>query len=496
MEALDSDGEGVPSPVVVGESAHSAPLGSVSVPTAGRWRPGSLWARRGLRARAVTAMAVTSLLLALSLALLAYSLVRRALIDDHESGSLRQAYTNARVVRNALRNADPEIADLLSSLQVGNDGGAVLVTTTQSFTSSVDVDVAEIPPALAAGVRDGRAGRQQIRGEDGPMLIVGVPIESVDAEYYEITSLAEVESTLQVLASSLAIGAGASVVVGAAIGATVSGAVLRPLGRIADVARRIVDGKIDSRLDAESDRDLAPLADAFNEMLDELRGRIDRESRFASDVSHELRGPLTVLAAAVDVVDRRRAELPPEASRAVAALDAQVIAFNKLVLDLLEISRFEAGSVRLNTRMVDLEELVGALLVERPGPGPRVTRTGSRPIKVRLDPGRLHQVLTNILDNAERYAGGATAMVVSRTAEDRVRIMVDDNGPGVPEQDRVRIFERFVRGAADAGSPTPGGSGLGLALCANHVQLHGGKIWVEDSPMGGARFVVELPGTP
>jgi signal transduction histidine kinase len=479
--------------VGAGRAGTHAIAGPDAVPRARVLR----WPKQGLRTRATLAVALTSLVLSTTLAVLAYSLVRRALVEDRESSLVRSAYVNARVVRGALRTADPEMAELLAGLRAGAGRRSVLVTTTETFTSTVDVELDDLPGPVVAGVGDGSVAHQIVDTGDGPALVVGIPIEASDAAYYEVTSLDDVDRTLQVLASSLAVGGGVAVAVGAAVGAAVSGAVVRPLRRVADVARRIVDGQLDTRLDVDPDRDLAALAEAFNAMLDELRERIRRESRFASDVTHELRGPLTVLAAAVDVVERRRADLPPEAGRAVEALDAQVRSFNKLVVDLLEISRFEAGSARLDTRPVDLEELVTAVVAERPEPRPGVKVAEAAGARVDLDPRRMQQVLTNLLDNADHHAGGATAITIERHRPGRVRIGVDDDGPGVLPADRVRIFERFERGTAPRLDPeSRRGSGLGLALAANHVQLHDGRIWVEDSPDGGARFVVELPGEP
>jgi two-component system, OmpR family, sensor histidine kinase MtrB len=437
-------------------------------------------------------MALTSLVLSAGLALLAYSLVRSTLIDQRESAALRQAYTNARVVRSTLRGADPDLVGVLSGLQVGGTGGNLVVTPDGTFASSVDVGIDDLPASLTSGVTDGRAGHQRVALGDEPWLVTGVPIAEADASYYEVTSFDEIDRTLDVLGSSLVIGAAATTVVGGVIGATASGTVLRPLRQVAQVAHRIVDGRLDARLDAGDDRDLAPLADAFNEMLDELRIRIERETRFASDVAHELRGPLTVLASAVDIVERRRSQLPPELVDAVDALESQVQSFNRLVLDLLEISRFEAGAAELNLRQVDLEELAKAAVAERALPHPEVRQSGPDTLRAEVDPRRLQQVLANLLDNADRYGGGATCVTVERAGDHMFRIVVDDDGPGVPEHERERIFQRFTRGAvALAGDRR--GSGLGLALCTNHVELHGGRLWVDSSPSGGARFVVELP---
>jgi signal transduction histidine kinase len=421
---------------------------------------------------------------------------RTSLLDQREAAALRQTYTDARVMRNALRAADPDVAALLSGLQIGGDGGAVLVTASGTFSSSVDVGDDDIPRSLASGVEAGRAGRQRVSGPDGPRLVVGVPIAAADAEYYEVTSLAEIEGTLDRLGSALAVAGVVAAALGVGLGAAVSGEVLRPLHRAADVARRIVDGDLDRRLDAESDRDLAPLADAFNAMLDDLRERIRREVRFASDVTHELRGPLTVLAAAVSVVERRRDHLPAEALQAIDALETQVRSFNRLVLDLLDISRFDAGTAALDARPVPVAPLIRAVLADREPPQTDLLRMSGREhgeAVVDVDARRIQQVLANLLDNAENYAGGATAVTIDAPDGDIVRIGVEDHGPGVEPDERDAIFDRFARGSAGTSTGAPRGSGLGLALCADHVRLHGGQLRVEDVDGGGARFVVELP---
>jgi signal transduction histidine kinase len=234
------------------------------------------------------------------------------------------------------------------------------------------------------------------------------------------------------------------------------------------------------------------LTESFNHMVDELDERARREARFASDVSHDLRGPLTALAAATAVVHRRRGELPAEALVAVDALEEQVESFNSLVVDLLEISRFEAGTAALDLRPVDLEELVRAVLSEGEFDVPIVTGAGG-PFRAVVDPRRLQRVLVNLLGNAANYAGGATSVVVGADGPGRVQIAVEDHGPGVPAELREAIFSRYERGRAATDPDAAKGTGLGLALAAQHVKLHGGTIHVEDNDGGGARFVVTLP---
>jgi len=111
---------------------------------------------------------------------------------------------------------------------------------------------------------------------------------------------------------------------------------------------------------------------------------------------------------------------------------------------------------------------------------------------ITADPRRLQQLVGNLLDNARNYAGGAVEVAAERSPTG-VRLVVDDAGPGVPVDERERIFERFDRGTFGERSDAPRGTGLGLALVAQHARLHGGRVWVEDAPGGGARFVIDLP---
>ncbi|HLG00091.1 MAG TPA: HAMP domain-containing sensor histidine kinase [Acidimicrobiia bacterium] len=424
------------------------------------------------------------------LAGLANALVRQSLVNERVSAAERQAYTNARVVRAALRSVDTDVTELLSGLQVAPSGEGLLRARGEWFASSVGVDRSLLPESLREGVEQGNAGRQAFRRESGALLAVGVPIAEADALYFEVTSLAEVERSLDVLASSLVVAGGVATAVGAVVGAASSGTVLRPLRRMADVARGIVDGELDSRLDAEGDPDLVPLVTSFNEMLDDLRERIHREARFASDVTHELRGPLAALASAVEVVKRRKDELPEAAVSAVEILAAHVREFNQLVLDLLEISRFETGAAALERRRIDLEAFLTRLVRER---GESTTvRVSHDAGSITADPRRLQQLVGNLLDNARNYAGGAVEVAAERSPTG-VRLVVDDAGPGVPVDERERIFERFDRGTFGERSDAPRGTGLGLALVAQHARLHGGRVWVEDAPGGGARFVIDLP---
>ena len=438
------------------------------------------------------AFALTALVLSTVLTSVAYFLVRTSLVDSRESTAMTQAYTNARLVRNRLREAQPDVTSLLASLQVGPQGNAMIRYNGDWYSSSVSLDESALPASLRDAVRDGDAARQLHGTADGPRLAVGVPIVESSAEYFELTGLDEVETTLDTLGSRLAVASLAATLAGAAVGVSITGTVFRPLRRTAVVAQEISRGEVDRRLEVTGDTDLDPLAQSFNNMVDELEARIRRESRFASDASHELRGPLTALAAAVSVVQRRHKELPPAVADAVDALEDQVESFNQLVLDLLEISRFEAGTAQLALRNVDILEFVRAVLNEREEDLLLVSEL-RHPVRIDVDARRLQQVLGNLLDNAANYAGGATSITISQPHPTSLRVTVDDRGPGVPVEDREKVFNRFERGTAGTRPGAPQGTGLGLALAAEHVLLHGGRLWIDDAPDGGARFVIDLP---
>lgn len=445
----------------------------------------------GLRARATVAFGLIAFTLSGVLALMAYQLTRSYLLDQRRAAAERQTYVNARLARSVLRSPDADVPTLLASLQSSSNSVAVLRFQGQWYASTVGVGPAEVPQGLREAALDGSAGHQRFDLAGEPHVAVGVPLPAADAIYFELSPLRELDRTLSLLARALAVGATLTALGGAAVGGYASSRVLRPLRGVADAASGIAHGDLDTRLDAKGDRDLAPLVESFNEMVNALQERIDREARFASDVSHELRTPLAAINAAVNIVRRRR-HSPEEIDEALDVLETKVSGFNRLVLDLLEISRLEAGVARLEREPVDLERFARSVLASTGRASVPLGIDPGAPQRASLDARRVSQLLTNLLENADKYAGGATGLVVSG-ADGVVRLAVEDRGPGIAEAERHHIFERFVRGES-ANRPGAGdGTGLGLSLVAEHARLHEGRVWVEDRPGGGSRFVVELP---
>lgn len=446
--------------------------------------------RRRLRFRVMAAFALGGLLVSASLSVLTYLWARTYLVDQRQSSAVHQAQTNAQFVRSQLRPTTVDVTALLGSMQTPSTAQSLAFHGGRWFGTSATAG----PDALPVALRDmvlinGRSARQRYQNGSHQELAVGIPLARGDA-YFEIFSLTDLASILRTLRESLAAGSLAGFVVSLGIGFWATRRVLRPVRDIGAAAHAIASGRLDARLDAAGDQELAELADGFNSMVDSLQARIERDARFASDVSHELRSPLTTLHSAVEVMQHRRSQLEPRAVRALDLLSAEVTRFEQLVEDLLEISRYDAGVARLELETIDLVVLSKGLLTDAGEPSRVVTNTDSATILA--DRRRLEQALRNIIVNAVVHAGGVTGISVV-VEEDWTRIAVEDRGPGIEEKDRQAVFERFARGKAAGRRSSGSGVGLGLALVAEHIHLQGGTVHVEDATPHGSKFVVELP---
>jgi two-component system sensor histidine kinase MtrB len=427
------------------------------------------------------------------MATITYTTARRNFINQSYDSATRQAFVNASFVRSALRSPDVDVLGLLTSLDSQPGSRSVLLHHGRWSVSSLSVTQDDLPSELRNLVLTGTAATQYYDLAGVPRLAVGAPVPEVGSFYFEVFSLQTVENNLHVLAATLALAAAIVTLGGALLGRWASGRALRPLSRVADAAVEIAGGRLDTRLETADETDLAALAKSFNRMADSLQARIEHEARFTSDVSHELRSPLTTLANTLGVLEARRHELPERSQRALDLLSAEISRFQRMVADLLEISRFDAGAAELSLDEVQVGDLVGNVVNSLVGPDfPLSMSEEVSRLRVEVDKRRFERVVTNLVENAKLYAGGVTNLSVEAN-NGTVRISVDDAGPGIRPEDRKRVFERFYRSADARRRRGADGSGLGLALVAEHVHLHGGEVWVEDSPAGGTRFVVELP---
>ena len=428
-------------------------------------------------------------------------------------------------------SGNTQYAAKLASLDVGSDSNSMLVHKGTPYPSSLSLSESSIPVGLRAEVSTGNVATQTyVAGAQGqPQIVVGVPIPSVHAAYFEVFSLSDLGHTLRVLGVTLIVAGVVTTLLGAALGRFASRRLLRPLAGVSRAAVAIAGGQLDTRLAPETnDPDLEGLTTSFNTMVDQIQARIEREARFNSDVSHELRSPLTTLSASLEVLEADNDSLPPRAQRALQLLGDDLRRFQRMVGDLLEMSRADAGSIDVFLEEVNVGELVqraveaGMRSLGNGAAAPDVVIAPEvEPLHVGVDKRRFERVMANLLENAAHYGGGATQISVGAVHRangvdgarvrrgrrrgrhrrrcrggrrhegppDTVEIAVEDAGPGIDPIERTKVFDRFYRGSASGRRGTGTGTGLGLALVAEHMRLMHGEAWVESSPSGGARFV-------
>ncbi len=313
--------------------------------------------------------------------------------------------------------------------------------------------------------------------EDGSVVVVAVSLEDVD-------------ETTTALVAPLLLGAPLLLlVVGATTWLVVSRA-LRPVERIRAEVELISGSSLERRVPEPPARDeVGRLARTMNQMLARLQGARDRQEEFVADASHELRSPLASIRQAAEVAHAHPGALP-EAELADTVLE-EALRMQALVDQLLALAR--AGDTRARSPWVDvdLDDLVLADARRIGRDDLAVDTRGVGPGRVRGDTVALAQVVRNLVDNAARHAGSRLALTL-RTTDGAVLLTVEDDGTGIPDGDRVRVFERFVR-LDDARARDAGGSGLGLAIVREVVAAHGGSVTAEQSDLGGARFAVRLP---
>lgn len=448
----------------------------------------------GLRARTASAITVGGLVVAVGLGFIAYELSRGYLVDKRLDMIRREALVNARFLDGALAEEPDSVADVLR--EASDPVRPILIDDDGKWSGAVlGVGSRDIPGELRELVAGGDAALQLTSGDAEPGVVVGVPLPRSEADFYQIFPLVELESTLDAIRNSLVIAAAITAMASAAFGLFISRRVLRPLRDVTAAAERITDGDMSARLAEAGDPDLEPLIRSFNDMALALDERIRRERRFAADVSHELRTPLTALTSAVHIIDRRCGEMSDPGRHAVDVLQSQVDHFSQIVLEILDLSRLEAGIADVQIESVDLQLFLAAVAEDSHLP-PGVLDIDPRlPTRVSTDPRRLRVIVRNLVENAERYAGGCVRLGVDTTA-DGWRIDVDDHGPGVERAERDLLFERFRRGAASALPDAPKGTGLGLSLVWENARAMGGRATIVDPPHPGSRFRVELPLLP
>jgi two-component system sensor histidine kinase MtrB len=392
----------------------------------------------------------------------------------------------------------------------------VLVTYGElSATSDPGDAFAELTPAMRASVHAKRATVFQRVGTDrGPALVVGLPVTfgtppassalhpSGVAVFLTVSQVSE-QGYVNALVTAAERATVPALLVAVLLALLAARGVLRPVRALRGATRRIAEGRLETRLDVQGSDELADLSHTFNdtaaaleESVAELRRMEARARRFAADVSHELRTPLAAMTAVTDVLDEDAAGLDPDTATAVRLISQETVKLVRLVDDLMEISRFDAGAADLHLDEIDLAESVRRSLASRGWHDTVGTRLPPPDaVRGRIDPRRLDVIVANLTGNALRHGGLPVTLALSVRERQGVGpqavIEVTDSGPGIPGDVLPHVFDRFYK--SDTSRTRTEGSGLGLSITAENVHLHGGTITAGNVRHGGAVFTVTLP---
>ncbi|GAA2174215.1 MtrAB system histidine kinase MtrB [Agrococcus versicolor] len=396
-----------------------------------------------------------------------------------------------------------------------------MLRTTEQVQSAVDLGdtrvrgfddtllTEDLVTAVAAS--DGTPFYQSVRlaTADGtvPGLIVGTVLEVPSAgryEFYIVHSLEEAQVTLQRMQTTMVIGGVALLALVALVTLVVVRMVVAPVEQAAATSAKLASGRLDERMAVRGDDVLARLGRSFNDMADSISSQITRlaalsnlQQRFVSDVSHELRTPLTTIRLAGDVLYDRRDTLDPVAARTAELLHTQIDRFEGMLIDLLEMSRFDAGAATLEieptnvVRLAETEIESVRLLAEERGSAVRLVAPGGH-FDAEVDPRRIRRILQNLLGNAIDHGEGRPITVTVDSNADAVAIAVRDLGVGMTEDETGRVFDRFWR-ADPSRQRRTGGTGLGLAISQEDAVLHGGVLDVWSQRGEGTAFRLTIP---
>ncbi|MFB6725733.1 ATP-binding protein [Kribbella sp. NPDC056345] len=388
---------------------------------------------------------------------------------------------------------------------------AVGENTLVTFRSlrSADGATALITDALRTAVREEqRLVAQRITADGKSWLLIGTPVmvTAVDGsrtpsgvEVYSVRDLTGVEQQIDHLTRS-AIGTSALALLPAVLLALLAArSVLRPVRELRDTAHRLAAGDLSARTAPQGADELADLTHTVNDMAASLQEsmaamhRMQSDARrFAADVSHELRTPLSTLTAVVEVLAATTAELEPDARESAELAITETERLVRLVEDLMEVSRFDAGTAQLRLEETDLAGAVRDCLRARSWLD-QVDLVAADDAVLRCDRRRLDVIVANLVGNALRHGAQPVMVRVSVDADEAV-VEVTDNGSGLSEEVLPHVFDRFYK--ADAARTRTPGSGLGLAIALENARLHGGDLTAANNPRGGARFTLRLPRDP
>jgi two-component system, OmpR family, sensor kinase len=453
-----------------------------------------------IRVRLALAAGVITLVLAAVGGFFFVRSFRSGQVDALDRGLVSQADTLARQLRSA------------PTVDLGAPGPSAIVATGEVVVQVLGPDGEVIDSTQEAGPRtvvDANTVARASRGreftdveldrEREPFRVIARPVAAGNEARVLVVgvSLEETEASVERVEQRLLVGGAAAVFVAIIGGWLLAGAALRPVERMRRQAAAISEHDTDSQLQVPRTRDeIASLGATMNALLDRLRGALEQQRDFVADAGHELRTPLAVLQAELELA-RRKPRTAAELHEAIehAALETDRLA--RLADELLFLARDDADQVTAQRELVDLAPLLGrvvrafsALAGER---GVQIRAETEPGLVADLDADLVRRALDNLLENALRYAPPASAVEVRADRPDgHVEITVRDRGPGFPEEFLPHTFERFRR-AQEARGRDDGGAGLGLAIVSAVAHAHHGKASAANAPGGGAIVTLTFP---
>ncbi|MEV5746879.1 MtrAB system histidine kinase MtrB [Actinoallomurus sp. NPDC052308] len=481
--------------------------------------------RRSLQARVVTTTLLVSGLVVAVLGVFLMQQITSALLEAKERAALLQLDEGVGVAQGRLASAGTDDSDdtkstlngIVTTLahRSGPAGLYEVIILDRDDPGSVGfssnwIRLKSVPTVLMQQVEssDGSAPYRTygtLTYDDGsskPGLIVGKKVSRY--QLYYLFPLTQERQSLEVVQQTI-LGVGAALVLLlAAIASIVTRQVVIPVRMAAQAAERLAAGRLEERMKARGEDDLARLATSFNDMAANLQEKIVQlqelsqvQRQFVSDVSHELRTPLTTVRMAAEVLYESREDFDPMAARSAELLQSQLERFDGLLADLLEISRYDAGAATLDIEPMDVRELVlrsvgyAEDLAERKG-SKIIQQLPGEATMAEVDRRRVERILRNLLVNAVEHGEGKDIVISVAADRDAVAIAVRDHGCGLRPGESNMVFDRFWR-ADPARARTTGGTGLGLSISMEDAQLHGGWLQAWGEPGQGSQFRLSLP---
>jgi two-component system sensor histidine kinase MtrB len=476
-----------------------------------------------LRLRLVVVFGLVALTAAVSASGIAYWLNREAVLTRAQNAALDDFEREMQSHVSALPVHPTERQLVYAARQMGGGGQRFSVLLTAEGADGRTVRGSSSKSALNAftfedipvSLRKAVAEKQEISSNnrheyhlywqrvvdgDTPYLVGGAKVIGGGPTGYMLKSLEPEAKDLDSLAWSLGIATGLALMGSALLAQAAATTVLKPVQRLGVAARRLGEGKLDTRLRVSGTDELADLSRTFNRAAESLEKRVadmsareEASRRFVADMSHELRTPLTAITAVTEVLeeelDAESGSVDPMIEPAVRLVVSETRRLNDLVENLMEVTRFDAGTARLVLDDVDIADQITACIDARAWLD-AVELDAERGITARLDPRRLDVILANLIGNALKH-GGSPVRVSVRDGSDALVIEVQDHGPGIPEDVLPHVFDRFYK--ASASRPRSEGSGLGLSIALENAHIHGGEITAANMPKGGAVFTLRLP---